>query len=182
MNRFGLIALCIILFIVYKYQLYKQIKITELSEEAFGSEIPETMKDDSHTAIREFCIRTYNLERYNSHTWNEFMDLINDFLEIYELNLIDPSVSTKTYSLLVDRRELIMNVFMSFQILIPVEYNLKSAVRDLEKILTNYLELVYDINTEYVNRIGFNTNTILLKQNELAVNRFTENVGSFSQY
>ena len=84
--------------------------------------------------------------------------------------------------MLVDRRELIMNVFMSFQILIPTEYNLKAAVKDLEIILNEYLQFVYDINEEYVNQNGFNTSTIILNQNELAVNRFTENVGSFSQY
>ena len=182
MSRIGLIALCIILFLVYKYELYKESNSKKISEEAFGSEISETMKDDSHKAIRELCIRTYNLQRYNSQNWEEFMNLINEFLSIYELNLIDPSVSTKTYALLVDRRELIMNVFMSFQILIPTEYNLKAAVKDLEIILNEYLQSVYDINEEYVNQNGFNTSTIILNQNELAVNRFTENVGSFSQY
>jgi hypothetical protein len=182
MNRIGLIALCIIIFFIYKYELYKEKQSEKISEEAFGSEISKTMKDNSHKAIREFCIRTYNLQRYNSQNWDEFMDLINEFLSIYELNLIDPSVSTKTYALLVDRRELILNIFMSFQILIPTEYNLKAAVRDLELILNDYLQYVYDINAEYVNQNGFNTNTIILNQNDLAVNRFTENVGSFSQY
>ena len=85
MSRIGLIALCIILFLVYKYELYKESNSKKISEEAFGSEISETMKDDSHKAIRELCIRTYNLQRYNSQNWEEFMNLINEFLSIYEL-------------------------------------------------------------------------------------------------
>jgi hypothetical protein len=182
MSRIGLIAFCIIIFMIYKYELYNKVKIKHISEEAFSSDITKTMKEDAHTDIREFCIRTNNLERYNSQTWEEFMDLINEFLSIYEFNLISPSVSTKTYSLLVDRRELIMNVFMSFQILIPNEYKFRDAITDLEKILNNYLQTILDLNEEYVNKVGYNTNTLLLKSNDLACNRFTETVGSFSQY
>jgi len=182
MNLIGLIAICIILFIAYKYYNIKKKAVRTISEEAFGLDLSDTIKEVAHTPIREFCIRTYNLERYNSQTYQDFLDLIDEFLSIYELNLISSSVSTKTYALLIDRRELIMNTFMSFQLLIPTEYNLAKATRDLESILNVYIDTVSDINAEYINKHGYNTNTLLLKSNALAVNRFTEDVGSFSQY
>ena len=81
-----------------------------------------------------------------------------------------------------DKKSLILNNLRSFELKLPKQYNLTDALDDLEIIIDEYLNKVYYLYQNYIQKTDYSYNTKLIDRKNLAHNRFDENVGSFSYY
>jgi hypothetical protein len=107
---------------------------------------------------------------------------IEDFIILYKGTNVNYKYAGVFYDLMIDKKALILNNLRSIGIKLPIEYTPYESLDDLELILNEYLDKVYELNKEYIYDTGINRYSKMPEPNNLAYNRFTESFGSFDIY
>lgn len=112
----------------------------------------------------------YNIEGYYYYNQEAFIDMIKyleNFLEMIELCNIDPHYSNKLYYNLLDLKKLILNTLISFEIKLPIEYNVTDVVNDMKEVLDKYLNDIYISHENYIKENGIDNSIKLIIPREL---------------
>ena len=99
---------------------------------------------------------------YNPEAYQEIIDYLDAFLELFELIQIDPSRSSDLYQSMVDNKKYIINSLISMSIRLPVEYDIKKFTDEFDKELQKYLIEANNIHEEYLKNNGFDCRTKLI--------------------
>jgi hypothetical protein len=99
---------------------------------------------------------------YNPEAYQEIIDYLDAFLELFELIQIDPSKSSDLYQSMVDNKKYIINSLISMSIRLPVEYDIKKFTDEFDKELQKYLIEANYIHEEYLKNNGFDCRTKLI--------------------
>jgi hypothetical protein len=140
------------------------------------------LNKDEHNKITKFLLKIQLYYYYNEEAYEEMVEEIENFLVLYRSVYIDNSYGGKFYDIMNDKKSLILNNLRSINIKIPKEYNLEDALNDLEMLLDEYLDKVYYLYQNYIQKNGYTYDTKLINRKEMAYNKYSENVSSFSYY
>jgi hypothetical protein len=140
------------------------------------------LKKDENNAITKFLLKIQLFYFYNEEAYEEIVEELENFLVLFRSINIDNSYGGKFYDLMQDKKSLILNNLRSISIKIPQQYNIKDAEQDLETILDTYMKKAERLYKNFVYKNGYNYQTKIINPNEMAYNKYAENVGSFSYY
>lgn len=140
------------------------------------------LNKEEHNKITKFLLKIQLYYYYNEEAYEEMIEELENFVTLYKSVTIDSSYGGKFYDIMNDKKSLILNNLRSISIKIPMIYNINDALNDLEIILDEYLDKVYLIYQNYIQKNGYTYNTKLINKKEMAYNKYVENVGSFSYY
>ena len=187
-----LIGLAIIIIFIYMYHQnkldkkkhnepvsYKDIlvpKITNKRNDFFEIQKPE------NDIVTKFLLKIQLYYYYNEEAYEEMVEELENFLVLFRSINIDNSYGGVFYDLMVDKKRSILNNLRSIGIKIPDEYNLKTALNDLEAILDDYLDKAYNLYKNYIQKNGYDHTTKMIDKNNMAFNRFENDFGSYSYY
>ncbi len=184
----GILIFIILFYYYYKNQpeeskpvLYKDVLTPSIVSKKDSSEFVEIGKTENNE-ISKFLLKIQLFYFYNEEAYEEIVEELENFLILYRAINIDGSYGGKFYDLMQDKKSLILNNLRSINIKIPEQYNLKDALNDLEIILDTYLKKAERLYKNYIYKNGYDYQTKIINPNEMAYNKYVENVGSFSYY
>jgi hypothetical protein len=140
------------------------------------------LKKEEHNKLTKFLLKIQLFYYYNEEAYEEIVEELENFVTLYRSVCIDNSYGARFYDIMNDKKSLILNNLRSINIKLPKEYNLTDALNDLEILLDEYLDKVYYLYQNYIQKNGYTYNTKLINRKEMAYNKYSENVGSFSYY
>jgi hypothetical protein len=166
-------------YIAGKPVTYKDVLTPKINNT--NNDLRELNKEE-HNKITKFLLKIQLYYYYNEEAYEEMVEELENFVTLYRGVNIDASYGGKFYDLMHDKKSLILNNLRSINIKLPKEYNIKDALNDLEFILDEYLDKVYSLYQNYIQKHGYTYNTKFINRKEMAYNRYTENISSFSYY
>ncbi len=140
------------------------------------------LNKEEHNKLTKFLLKIQLFYYYNEEAYEEMIEELENFVTLYRSVCIDNSYGGKFYDIMNDKKSLILNNLRSISIKIPKEYNINDALNDLEILLDEYLDKVYYMYQNYIQKNGYTYNTKLINRKEMAYNKYSENIGSFSYY
>ncbi len=140
------------------------------------------LNKEEHNKLTKFLLKIQLFYYYNEEAYEEMVEELENFVTLYRSVCIDNSYGGRFYDIMNDKKSLILNNLRSINIKIPKEYNIKDALNDLETLLDEYLNKVYYLYQNYIQKNGYTYNTKLINRKEMAYNKYSENIGSFSYY
>ena len=158
---------------------YKDVLIPNINNGK--NEFMEIQKPENNI-ITKFLLKIQLYYFYNEEAYEEMVEELENFLVIFRSVNIDNSYGGVFYDLMIDKKRLILNNLRSIGIKLPNEYNIESALNDLENILNEYIDKVYFLYQNHIHKNGFDYTTKNIDRNNLAYNRFETEAGSFSYY
>jgi hypothetical protein len=177
-----LLGIIIIGLIIYYYFFYKEQKLQNKYKDVIYPKISNELNKEEHKKITKLLFKIQLFYDYNPPAFEEMKEQIEDFIILYKGVKVDYKYSGVFYDLMVDKKSLILNNLRSIGIKLPIEYLGYKSLDDFELILNEYLDEVYELNNEFIYDQGMNRYTKILDPKNLAVNRFTEDIGSFALY
>ncbi len=108
-----------------------------------------------------------NLSSYYDYNQQAYLDLLKNvdlFLELIEFIKVNPQGSGDLYENLRDLKNEVLNIFVSFEISLPGEYN-SDAYNELNKIMNDELHNIYQIHESYIKDNGMNYTVKLINLN-----------------
>jgi len=117
-----------------------------------------------------------NYYYYNQQAYIDLIKYIELFLEIVHVISIDPQFSTNLYGNLSELKIEIMNTLISFEILLPNNYNMNNIVDNLNTILDSYLREIYEIHEEYIKSNGMNYTMKLIDSTNIYAFNIDKNI------
>jgi hypothetical protein len=183
----GLVIIIIFIYIYHQNKIektndpvsYKDIlipKITNKKNDFFEIQKPE------NNVISKFLLKIQLYYYYNEEAYEEMVEELENYLVLFRSINIDNSYGGIFYDLMVDKKRSILNNLRSIGIKIQDEYNLNTALNDLEQILNDYLDKSYYLYKNYIQKNGYDYTTKIIDKNNLAFNRFETEYGSYSYY
>ena len=156
-----IILICILYVINYIFtKKQKKIEDEKLTYIETGKKRIEKYKDISDILFLP------EVKYFNPEAYNDCVEYIDAFLELYEIIQIDHSKASYLYYNMIDDKKYILNSLMSVSINIPYEYNLTDVIRDMEDILNKYLHNVYEIYKKYIDENGYDYNTKMIYEKQ----------------
>jgi hypothetical protein len=140
------------------------------------------LNKEEHNELTKFLLKIQLYYYYNEEAYEEMVEELENFVILYRSVCIDNSYGGRFYDIMNDKKSLILNNLRSINIKISKEYNLQDALNDLEILLDKYLDKVYYLYQNYIQKNGYAYDTKLINRKEMAYNRYSENIGSFSLY
>ena len=132
----------------------KKIDLINLDDNNF-------IKDDND--IINFLFNTYDLYPYNPQAYNEMKLALNDFLILNKEALIDNHQLGRNYDIMVDKKRVGINAFLSMLYNVQVSPQLEGKLNHysiiLEGIFNGYLENIIYLNDKHIYDKGVNINT-----------------------
>jgi hypothetical protein len=177
-----ILGIIIIGIIIYYYFLYKENKLEKSYKDVIYPKISNELNKDEHKKLTVFLFKIQLFYDYNPPAFEEMKQHIEDFIILYKGANVNYKYAGVFYDLMIDKKSLILNNLRSISIKLPIEYTPYQSLDDLELILNEYLDKVYELNNEYIYDTGINRYTKILNSKNLAHNRFTEDYGSFALY
>lgn len=115
---------------------------------------------------------------YNPQAYEEVVDNINEFLEIYKQSKMFPELAGSNYPLADKAHCNAINAIHSIIYNLPPNKffinKLERAVENLDTILSTYLSEIYEINNIQNKSYGYNANSVVINKGPRAIN-FYEN-------
>ena len=177
-----LLGIIIIGLIIYYYFFYKEKKLNNDYKNVIYPKISKELDKPQHKKLTELLFKIQLFYDYNPQAFEEMKEEIEDFIILYKGAKVNYKYSGVFYDLMIDRKSLILNNLRSIGIKLPIEYLGYKSLDDLEVILNEYLDEVYELNKEFTYDQGINRYTKMLDPKNLAMNRFNDDIGSFALY
>lgn len=179
MNR--LVSLIVILSIIY-YFYYNERKVIKDYKNLLKPKISTELEKDKYNDITNFLFKIQMYYYYNPEAYIEMTKHMDEFVILYKSVEIENNLSGKFYDLMSDKKNLILNNLRSIQIKLPVEYNIKDALEDLDEILNKYLDRIYYYNQKDIYENGLNFNKKIINKKEMAFNKYSDDIAQFAYY
>lgn len=120
-------------------------------------------------SIQEFYV-------YNPQTYENMVDAIDIFIEIYEDTKINNALSGEYYALAESQKLLALNALHSVIMMIPSSKllikKLNDACKTLEELMNNYLFKIYEYNKKYIKENGYFNNSKIIDLNISPYNKY----------
>ena len=187
----GLVLFILLLYFYHINYISKNIssnKNTVSYKDVLKPKINDTDNDfrelnkEEHNELTKFLLKIQLYNYYNQEAYEEMVEELENFLILYRSVCIDNSYGGRFYDIMNDKKSLILNNLRSINIKILKEYNLNDALNDLEFMLDEYLDKVYYLYQNSIQKNGYTYDTKLINRKEMAYNKYSENIGSFSYY
>ena len=185
----GLVIIIILIYISYQNKLenkrknepvsYKDILVPNIVNKR--NDFFEIQKPENDI-VTKFLLKIQLFYYYNEEAYEEMVEELENFLVLFRSVNIDNSYGGVFYDLMVDKKRSILNNLRSIGIKIPEQYNLNTALNDLENILNDYLDKTYNLYKNYIQKNGYDYTTKIIDKNNMAFNRFENDSGSYSYY
>lgn len=143
-----LLTLAVIIFII-RYVFIKKTEILDIKKKKLVN-LNRANRLLKHKNILDIVYSIEGYYYYNQEAFIEMIDNIEAFLEIIELIRVDNHYSTKLYDNLNDIKKEILNNILSFELLLPKEYNVSVVIDDMCNVLDTYLDEVYLLHENYI--------------------------------
>jgi len=177
-----ILGLIIIGLIIYYYFFYKEQKLGKDYKKIIYPPISNELKKEENNKLSSILFKIQLFYPYNPQAYEEMISQIEDFIILAKGAKVNEKYAGVFYDLMIDRRSLILNNLRSIGIKLPIEYLPYDSLNDMESILNEYLDEVYELNSEYNYEQGLNRYSKIQDPKNLAYNRFTEDIGSFALY
>lgn len=160
-----IISLIIILFLNSLY-IDKQEAIQNMYKEKYDSIVPKTDTVKKYPEIVDFLFSIQDFYVYNVPAYEDMVDSIENILLLYDESQNDNSKAGIDYGLIINEQKEAVNSLHSLIYYIPSDPRymdkLNIAVRDLDTIIYNILDDVYNLNKLYIFNNGYDRFTIEL--------------------
>lgn len=177
-----ILGIIIIGLIIYYYFFYKELKLEKSYKDVIYPKISKELNKEEHKKLTEFLFKIQLFYDYNPSAFEEMKQQIEDFIILYKGANVNYKYAGVFYDIMIDKKALILNNLRSIGIKLPIEYMPYQSLDDLELILNEYLDKVYELNKEYIYDTGINRYTKMPEPNNLAFNRFIDDKNSFTLY
>jgi len=123
--------------------------------------IPDNEKIINYNDISFLIFSIADLKMYNIVSYNEMLNRIYYFFEIYDMSKIDEKNMGKYIEINIKNKSLILNHIQSFIYKIPLNEitRLKNIIKDFDTVLIQYLTIMYNDYEKYIYYNGININT-----------------------
>lgn len=184
-----LVGIILIALFIYSYNKNINAKTMNSSEPSHKDILIPKIKDNyielqkkENNIITKFLLKIQMFYFYNEAVYEEIVEELEKFLVLYRSVNIDNSYGGVFYDLMNDIKRSILNNLRSFGIKLPIEYNLNSALNDLDMILNEYLNKTYYLYQNHIYKNGYDYRTKVIDRHNMAYNRFEQDIGSYSFY
>lgn len=167
-----------ILAIIFIMHLYENDKRKEyvnniLVENKKSTLLPKSQKVHDED-MQNFLFSTQNFYQYNPQAYEDFIEELDSFIEIYEQSNNNPKLSGANYNLLNDKKRSLLFTFNSILFNLPPnmmhETKLYNFVKTLNFILEKYLNNIAILFKHNIKQNGYNASTELPKTGPMARN------------
>ena len=163
---FGTIIAMIVIHTMYSDYTKTQLMIEEHNTTKKNLIVPNPIKSIKYEQIVNFLFSIQDLYDYNPQSYEDMIEHIDYFFNMYEEVLVNNRSAGYNYQLMNDQKKNILNSLQAIIYKMPIntEYDqkLENAVGTLRNILNGYLDKVnyFYKNDIYIN--GYNINTKII--------------------
>lgn len=176
----GLIFAFLFIFLLYRNELNTQENEEDLHQLKAKWILPEPKNIQNYADMTDFIFSIQEFYEYNQQAYENLVDAIDTFLEIYENVLIDNSLAGDSYSLANNQKLLALNELHSIIMTLPSSLLLTNKFNEslhaLELLLNKYLYTIYEKNKEYINKNGYFNNSKVIELNIAPYNTYSKDV------
>lgn len=126
----------------------------------------------------DFIFSIQDLRKYNPQAFEELVHRVDNFFELYDVVMIEPSRSYTYYELMEQFKLNALNALQSMTFSIPEDRRVRSKLNEstkvLDKILTKYLDQISYITDEYTHKYGYNVDTKILNYSQKPYNQYDD--------
>ena len=174
--------LLLILFILYlntKNQFEKQ-KVKNIYDKKRSLIRPKSRKlsSNEYPEMIDFIFSIQDMYKYNVPAYQEMIEHIDNFYELYEQSKITHSLSGLNYGIAEDKRREAVNALHSLIYNVPTNHivmnKLENAVNKLFNLLGERLDEIYTLNKNYILLNGYSVDTVVVNRGPNPINFYSD--------
>lgn len=162
------VSVCLIYFL-YHREITDINNETELHNLKSQNIKPQTKHIQNYRELTDFVFSIQEFHSYNPQAFEQLVQNLDTFIEIYEYVLLDNSLAGDYYSIADMHKLSALNHLHSIIIVIPSDkkiiHKLNSSMEILEKLLNGYLTEIYEKNKKYIGENGYFNNSKIIELN-----------------
>ena len=182
----GIIFGVVIILNIKSYENNEDKKIQEIYKQKKESIRPKPKNIQNYDELTDYLFSIQDLYGYNPPAYEEIVDNIDNFLEVYEESKLLPELSGTNYSIAEKRKHNALNALHSMIYKLPSSHNLVDkyvdSMRVLEGLLEKYLNEIYYINEEKIMKEGYNNSTKIINRGPKESNYYDKEIFMFDFY
>lgn len=155
---------CVIILFLNSSYISKQQEIDDIIKEKYDSINPKTETVRSYPEIIDFLFSIQDFYMYNVPSYEDMVDSLENILLLYDESKMDNSKAGINYGLIMGLRKQSVDSLHSIIYNIPSDPRyidkLDKAIKDLDTIIFDILNDVYDINKLYIFNNGYDRYTV----------------------
>lgn len=159
----ALILSCVIILFLNSLYVDKKKEVENIREEKYNSINPKTETIRSYPEIVDFLFSIQDFYMYNVPSYEDMVDSLDNILVLYDESKTDNSKAGINYGLIMGEQKQAVNSLHAIIYNIPSDPRyidkLDEAVQDLDTIIFNILDDVYNLNRLYVFNNGYDRYT-----------------------
>jgi len=134
--------------------------------------------------LEDFFFSIQEFYSYNPATYEQMIDTLDNFLTVYQEVLAVNDFAGINYPILEAQKHEIVNLLHAQIYLIPDNKKLidklERAITELDKLLSGYLDKVYEINADSIVKNGYNNATVVINRGPKSSNFFGDTFFTFN--
>jgi hypothetical protein len=162
----GVVISIVIIYILYQKEIDNNENIKNMHTIKSKYITPTPTYLTKYDDLTDFVFSIQDFYEYNPQAYENMVDSIDTFVEIYDTVLLNKELAGDYFSIADSYKLLALNALQSIIITIPSNKNLinklNESMQTLEKILNNYIYIIYQKNNEYITEKGYFNNTKLI--------------------
>lgn len=181
------LAVVLILYINTKNQFEKQhIKEIYDKKKSLIRPASKKLQPETYPDMIDFVFSIQDMYKYNVPAYQEMIETIDDFFELYEQSKITHSLAGLNYNLAEGKRRDAVNALQSLIHNVPtnkiVMHKLSDATAKLQHLLGDRLDDIYTINKNYILKNGYSVDTVVVNRGPHPVNFYSHEPYTYDIY
>ena len=181
---FGILFASICIYLLYLREVTTLSNSEQLHKIKSENIRPLSINISKYDDFTDFIFSIQDLYIYNPQAYENMINALDTFIEIYDDVLLDNSLAGEYYSIAETRKELALNNLQSIIIMAPANKKVTSKINEslkiFEELFNKYLTIIYDQNNKYIKDKGYFNNTKVIELNIDAYNKY--NSETYDQY
>lgn len=180
----GIIVAIVFIYLIYHREITTLSNTEQLHETKAEFIHPIPVHVTKYKDLTDFVFSIQDFYVYNPQLYENMINAIDTFMEMYEDILLDNSLAGQYYENADTHKLLALNALHSIIIMIPPNKNLinklNESMKTLETLLNKYLYEIYEKNKQFINENGYFNNSKVIDLKVAPYNKYKNE--QFDQY
>ena len=184
---YGTFIVGIIIYFLHQSHKNKQLKHANIINEKKESIFPPIHSSKHYTNVVNFLFSIQDFYQYNPQAYEDMIESIDMFFSYYHEILINNSLASTNYDILIDKKTYALNSLQSIIYTLPnntlYTKKLNNSVKILNDIFQEYINNVKFINKNNIHNHGYTNKTKIISNDEIVpYNTFSKQHTKFELY
>jgi hypothetical protein len=184
---YGTFIVGIIIYFLHQSHKNKQLKHANIINEKKESIFPPIHSSKHYTNVVNFLFSIQDFYQYNPQAYEDMIESIDMFFSYYHEILINNSLASTNYDILIDKKTYALNSLQSIIYTLPnntlYTKKLNNSVKILNDIFQEYINNVKFINKNNIHNHGYTNKTKIISNDEIVpYNTFSKQHTTFELY